>query len=108
MRALMAAGAWRGSRGCAARWPDWPSRRMLLVAVDAETGQTRVFDRQSGVELIDAVAASCAVPGVWPPVSIGGRRYGEAAALDSLGYAHQHLRDYAKIGRGAWRGREGN
>ena len=55
--------------------PDWPSRRMLLVAVDAETGQTRVFDRQSGVELIDAVAASCAVPGVWPPVSIGGRLY---------------------------------
>jgi predicted acylesterase/phospholipase RssA len=47
--------------------PDWPSRRMLLVAADAETGQTRVFDRQSGVDLIDAVAASCAVPGVWPP-----------------------------------------
>ena len=83
--------------------PDWPSRRMLLVAVDAETGQTRVFDRQSGVELIDAVAASCAVPGVWPPVSIGGRRYGEAAALDSLGYAHQHLGDYAS---GAARCRE--
>ena len=55
--------------------PDWPARRMLLVAVDAETGAMRVFDRQSGVSLVDAVAASCAVPGVWPPVTIGGRRY---------------------------------
>ncbi len=55
--------------------PDWPARRMLLVAVDAETGGTRVFDRESGVSLVDAVAASCAVPGVWPPVTIGGHRY---------------------------------
>lgn len=55
--------------------PDWPPRRVLLVAVDAETGETRVFDRQSQVSLADAVAASCAVPGVWPPVTIGGCRY---------------------------------
>ncbi len=55
--------------------PDWPARRMLLVAVDAETGAMRVFDRQSGVSLVDAVAASCAVPGVWPPVTISGCRY---------------------------------
>jgi len=55
--------------------PQWPLRRMLLVAVDAETGETRVFDRQAGVNLIDAVAASCAVPGIWPPVTIGDRRY---------------------------------
>jgi NTE family protein len=55
--------------------PQWPSRRVLLVAVDAETGEARVFDRLSGVSLVDAVAASCAVPGIWPPVTIGGRRY---------------------------------
>jgi NTE family protein len=60
--------------------PQWPSRRMLLVAVDAQTGQTRVFDRQSGVNLIDAVAASCAVPGIWPPVTIGDRRYIDGGA----------------------------
>jgi NTE family protein len=63
--------------------PEWPSRRMLLVAVDAENGQTRVFDRESGVNLIDAVAASCAVPGVWPPVSIGGRRYVDGGVRSS-------------------------
>jgi NTE family protein len=60
-----------------ARLPDaaWPDRTILLTAVDAESGQFRVFDRDSGTDLIDAVAASCAVPGVWPPVTIGGRRY---------------------------------
>src|ERR1700677_4423690 len=55
--------------------PVWPQRRILLVAVDADTGEMRVFDRQSGVNLTDAVAASCAVPGIWPPVTIEGRRY---------------------------------
>lgn len=54
---------------------SWPERRLLVTAVDAETGETRVFDRDSGVPLLEAVAASCAVPLVWPPISIGGRRY---------------------------------
>ncbi|MYR91771.1 patatin-like phospholipase family protein [Streptomyces sp. SID685] len=53
----------------------WPQRALRVVAVDAETGDTRVFDRDSGVSLVDAVAASCAVPGVWPPVTIAERRY---------------------------------
>jgi NTE family protein len=63
--------------------PDWPSRRVLLVAVDAQDGATRVFDRQSGVSLVDAVAASCAVPGIWPPVTIGGRRYVDGGVRSS-------------------------
>ena len=54
---------------------DWPDRRLLVTAVDALTGELAVFDVASGATLVDAVAASCAVPGVWPPVSIGGRRY---------------------------------
>jgi NTE family protein len=54
---------------------EWPARRLLIVAVDAMTGETVVFDRDSGVELVDAVAASCAVPAIWPPVTIGDRRY---------------------------------
>ncbi|MFE3638863.1 patatin-like phospholipase family protein [Streptomyces cellostaticus] len=53
----------------------WPERALRIVAVDAESGEPRVFDKGSGVPLVDAVAASCAVPGVWPPVGIGGRRY---------------------------------
>jgi NTE family protein len=55
--------------------PDWPARRLVVVAVDALEGTMVAFDRQSGVPLVDAVAASCAVPGVWPPATIGSRRY---------------------------------
>jgi NTE family protein len=55
--------------------PDWPDRLMLLPAVDALTGQLTAFSKDSGVALADAVAASCAVPGIWPPVTINGRRY---------------------------------
>jgi NTE family protein len=54
---------------------SWPDRSLKIVAVDAYTGEPRIFDRSSGVSLVDAVAASCAVPGIWPPVTIGGTRY---------------------------------
>lgn len=54
---------------------EWSDRRILIPAVDAETGALRVFDRASGVGLVDAVTASCAVPGVWPTVEIEGSRY---------------------------------
>ena len=53
----------------------WPDRRLLVTAVAADTGEFTVFDRDSGVALVDAVTASCAVPGVWPPITIDGRRY---------------------------------
>jgi NTE family protein len=54
---------------------EWPERRLLIASVDALTGELRIFDRSSGVPLPDAVAASCAVPLVWPPITIDGRRY---------------------------------
>jgi NTE family protein len=54
---------------------DWPDRVLRISAIDIETGELVAFDRTSGVGLVDAVAASCAVPGVWPPVTIGDRRY---------------------------------
>jgi NTE family protein len=54
--------------------PHWPHRPVLIVAVDAHTGEPVVFDRHSGVDLVDAVTASCAGPGL-PPHSIGDSRY---------------------------------
>ncbi|TQS39982.1 patatin-like phospholipase family protein [Cryptosporangium phraense] len=64
-------------RVIASRLPvhEWPNRRLVLTAVDADTGELQPFDRTSGVPLVDAVSASCAVPGVWPPVTINGREY---------------------------------
>ncbi len=61
----------------AGRLPNhtWPERPVRIVAVDALTGAERVFDEGGAVPLVDAVAASSAVPGVWPPVTIDGRRY---------------------------------
>ncbi len=68
---------------------DWPDRVLRLTAIDVATGELVVFDRESGVGLVDAVAASCAVPGAWPPVTIGGRRYmdGGVASSVNLGVA---------------------
>jgi NTE family protein len=61
----------------AARLPSqcWPQRPMFIVAVDAHTGEPVVFDRHSGVDLVDAVAASCANGFDVPPHSIGANRY---------------------------------
>jgi NTE family protein len=59
------------------RLPDhaWPDRDLRIAAIDAFSGEFRVFTRADGVQLVDAVAASCAVPGIWPPVTIDGSRY---------------------------------
>src|ERR1700722_16914134 len=66
---------WRAT--IAARLPSelWPQRRMLIPAVDAHTGEPVVFDRHSGVDLVDAVAASTSNGFGVPPYSIGDRRY---------------------------------
>jgi NTE family protein len=63
---------WRAT--VAARLPrkDWPHRTMLITAVDARTGEPVVFDRHSGVDLVDAVAASCSSS---LPYRIGDDRY---------------------------------
>jgi NTE family protein len=63
---------WRAT--VAARLPSqrWPERTVLITAVDASTGEPVVFDRHSGVDLVDAVAASCASGFAY---GIGGSRY---------------------------------
>ncbi len=54
---------------------EWPAGKLQITAVDAVTGELQVFDAGSGARVLDAVGASCAVPGIWPPVTISGRRY---------------------------------
>ena len=53
----------------------WPARDVRSVAVDVDRGVRRVFDRHQNVSLVDAVAASGAVAGIWPDVIIEGRRH---------------------------------
>jgi NTE family protein len=67
------AGQLRWRQTVAARLPslEWPARRTLLTVVNAETGEPRALDRTSGVDLVDAVAASTAggpayrIQGTW-------------------------------------------
>jgi NTE family protein len=53
----------------------WPKRRFACTAVDAESGEFKLWTRESKVGLARAVASSCSVPGVFPAVTINGRRY---------------------------------
>jgi NTE family protein len=61
----------------AARLPrqQWPDRPMIVAAVNAHTGELAAFDRGSGVDLVDAVTAATALPGVAPTHNINGKRY---------------------------------
>jgi NTE family protein len=52
----------------------WPGKRVLIAAVNAETGERRAFDSDSGIDLVDAVIASTASFG-WPPTLFQGEHY---------------------------------
>jgi NTE family protein len=69
---------------------EWPGRPLRIAAVDAATGAHGSFDRDTGVPLVEAVAASCAVPLVWPPVTVDGRRWIDGGSRSSTPF---HLAD---------------
>jgi len=67
---------------------DWPARDYVAVSVDVATGRHRGVDRSDGVPLASAIAASCAIPGLFPPIPFdgalwmdGGVRSGTSADL---------------------------
>jgi NTE family protein len=76
---------------------DWPDRILRISAIDTATGELVTFDRDAGVGLVDAVAASCAVPGVWPPVTIGKRRYMDGGVGSSVNMALANDCDVAVV-----------
>jgi NTE family protein len=67
--------AWIAASGGSARVADWPHGQLRLIAVDIESGALGVHDRASGASLARAIAASCAIPGMFPPITINGRRF---------------------------------
>jgi len=53
----------------------WPNVDFRPTTVNAESGETTLWDRRSGIGLAAAVASSCAVPGVFPPVEFEGQHF---------------------------------
>ena len=54
---------------------SWPVKKYTCTAVDAVTGEFQPWTNDSGVPLSRAIASSCSVPGIYPPITINGRRY---------------------------------
>lgn len=63
---------------------EWPSTPLVLTAIDAQTGEFVTWDKYSDVSLVDAVTSSCAVPSVWPCVTINGRKYYDGGLRNSV------------------------
>lgn len=53
----------------------WPERPFFVCATDCESGELRTFTRDDGVAINVAIAASCSVPGLFPPIEMHGRWY---------------------------------
>jgi NTE family protein len=60
--------------------------RLTLVATDLDTGEAAPFGRPGWdqVPISRAVQASCALPGLFPPVDIGGRHYVDGALKKTM------------------------
>jgi NTE family protein len=71
--------------------PDWPERPLIVVAVNAHTGEPVSFERTSGVDLADAITASTALPG-GPTRIIDGVHYisGGVRSADNADLASGH------------------
>lgn len=61
--------------------PEWPGPGFACTAYDAESGAFTVWDEAAGAPLDRAVASSCAVPGLFPPITIAGRRYMDGGVI---------------------------
>lgn len=59
---------------------EWPDADLRVVAMSCTTGERRVWSRDDGVPLTRAVASSCSVPGLFPPVTIKGDRFTDGGA----------------------------
>jgi NTE family protein len=62
---------------------EWPPGRLLITAVNTLTAEFAAWGRDSGVPLDRAIAASCAVPCVAPPVTVNGARYMDGGVTSS-------------------------
>jgi NTE family protein len=61
----------------------WPSN-FEATAVNTRSGRLQVWSASSCVSLQKALAASSALPGVWPPITIGADRYMDGGVRSTL------------------------
>ncbi|HWD29792.1 MAG TPA: patatin-like phospholipase family protein [Rhizomicrobium sp.] len=82
----------------------WP-HGYACTAVDAADGTFHLWEESSGVDLGHAIASSCSVPGVFPPVTIHGRRYIDGGIRSGtcfdLGKGYARVLCVAVMGNGA-------
>ncbi|MEZ5246081.1 MAG: patatin-like phospholipase family protein [Acidimicrobiales bacterium] len=72
-------GSTQGDRG----GPEWPAGDLRITAVDCGSGERRVWTAEDGVDLAPAVASSCAIPGVFPPITLDGSRFTDGGLWSS-------------------------
>lgn len=76
---------------------EWPERDLRVTAINAETGEFVVWDRDSGVDIVHAVASSCAVPVIWPAVSIDDTPYIDGGMRTPANADLAHFADTAVV-----------
>ncbi|MBW2230002.1 MAG: patatin-like phospholipase family protein [Deltaproteobacteria bacterium] len=91
--------AWIANAGRSVGVDDWPEKGMRITAVDVHSGGFEVHCRESGAPLHHAIAASCAVPGMFPPITLDGRDYmdGGVRSATSADVALDHEPDVAIV-----------
>ena len=75
----------------------WPAK-YSCTAVDAQNGRFVVLDRSTGTSLARGVASSCSVPGLFPPITINGRRYYDGGIRSATNF--DLAEGYERVDRG--------
>ena len=57
---------------------EWPAIDLRVTTAECETGRSVLWSKADGIDLLRAVASSCAIPGWFPPVEFAGHRYIDA------------------------------
>jgi NTE family protein len=57
---------------------EWPEIDLRVTTAECETGRSILWSKADGIDLLRAVASSCAIPGWFPPVEFDGHRYIDA------------------------------
>jgi NTE family protein len=64
---------------------QWPAGDLRLTTAECGTGRTVLWTKHDGIDLVRAVASSCAIPGYFPSVSFAGERYIDGPRRDCHG-----------------------